>query len=193
MTTTCPKCSHVRQSAEHAPEWQCPSCGVAYAKVGDAGRNTVPPSTGKMRYAAATETTESGFPWLKLVLFVLLLYGAWTVTKIDRHKVAENTDIIREAPAGNLQKLAASVKPGDVVIYTTTSCPYCAQAKGWLNQNGFAYTECDTEADAACASAFRSLGGVGVPHLVVRGAQMKDGFDSDQFVSLLRKMKQRRL
>jgi len=28
----CPKCRHVRQANEVAPDWQCPKCGVAYAK-----------------------------------------------------------------------------------------------------------------------------------------------------------------
>jgi hypothetical protein len=30
--TTCPKCAHVRAPADFAPEWQCPRCGIAYAK-----------------------------------------------------------------------------------------------------------------------------------------------------------------
>jgi uncharacterized protein YxjI len=28
----CPKCGHVRAASETAPEWQCPACGIAYAK-----------------------------------------------------------------------------------------------------------------------------------------------------------------
>src|SRR5262245_2912657 len=28
----CPKCKHVRTANEVAPDWQCPACGVAYAK-----------------------------------------------------------------------------------------------------------------------------------------------------------------
>lgn len=28
----CPKCAHVRSESEVAPDWQCPKCGVAYAK-----------------------------------------------------------------------------------------------------------------------------------------------------------------
>jgi len=28
----CPKCKHVRAATEVAPDWQCPKCGVAYAK-----------------------------------------------------------------------------------------------------------------------------------------------------------------
>jgi hypothetical protein len=30
--TACPKCGYVRKPAETAPDWQCPSCGIAYAK-----------------------------------------------------------------------------------------------------------------------------------------------------------------
>ena len=30
--TTCPKCAYVRKPADTAPAWQCPSCGIAYAK-----------------------------------------------------------------------------------------------------------------------------------------------------------------
>ncbi len=32
MTTTCPKCSYVRLATDDAPDWQCPSCGIAYHK-----------------------------------------------------------------------------------------------------------------------------------------------------------------
>jgi uncharacterized protein YxjI/ribosomal protein L37AE/L43A len=28
----CPKCGHLRAASETAPEWQCPGCGIAYAK-----------------------------------------------------------------------------------------------------------------------------------------------------------------
>lgn len=33
MIKKCPKCGYQRQSSDVAPDWQCPSCGVAYAKV----------------------------------------------------------------------------------------------------------------------------------------------------------------
>lgn len=32
MTTTCPKCSHTRQPTDTAPDYECPSCGIIYAK-----------------------------------------------------------------------------------------------------------------------------------------------------------------
>ena len=36
-----------------------------------------------------------------------------------------------------IQTLAASVKAEEVVMYSTTECPHCHAAKGWLAQNGF--------------------------------------------------------
>lgn len=30
----CPKCAHVRSESETAPDWQCPKCGIVYAKFG---------------------------------------------------------------------------------------------------------------------------------------------------------------
>lgn len=45
MTTICPKCRHVRQATEIAPAWQCPACGVAYAKAADAVRAPALPMT----------------------------------------------------------------------------------------------------------------------------------------------------
>lgn len=33
MAIKCPKCGHERGPGEQGPAWQCPGCGVAYAKV----------------------------------------------------------------------------------------------------------------------------------------------------------------
>lgn len=33
MATTCPKCGYTRRAQDHAPQWQCPQCEVAYVKV----------------------------------------------------------------------------------------------------------------------------------------------------------------
>jgi len=85
-----------------------------------------------------------------------------------------------------LRRLASKVSEGEIVIYTTTECPYCAQAKAWMTQYGFTYTECDTEASRDCADELEKLRGNGVPYLIVRGHHMKEGFDSDEFVSALR-------
>jgi hypothetical protein len=37
----CPKCAYVRLATDVAPEWQCPSCEVAYAKARGPGGESV--------------------------------------------------------------------------------------------------------------------------------------------------------
>lgn len=44
MAIKCPKCGYQRQAEDTAPAWQCPSCGVAYAKVmGSSARASLDP------------------------------------------------------------------------------------------------------------------------------------------------------
>jgi glutaredoxin len=89
-----------------------------------------------------------------------------------------------------IQILAASVQPEEVVTYSTTECPYCHAAKGWLAQNGFAFTECNMSVERRCEAEFKAYGGNGTPFLVTRRGgkehHMKDGFDSDEFLAALR-------
>ncbi len=52
----------------------------------------------------------------------------------------------------------------DVVVYTTTTCPYCASVKQYLSSRGVAYTERNVERDgAAAAEMVRLSGQQGVP------------------------------
>jgi hypothetical protein len=48
----CPKCGYERQRVEDAPAWQCPSCKIAYAKVGAPAE--VPSAAARAAAAAAT-------------------------------------------------------------------------------------------------------------------------------------------
>ncbi len=86
-----------------------------------------------------------------------------------------------------LQALARGVGPGEVVMYTTSECPYCAQARSWLSQYGFAYSDCNMSLDRHCEQEMQSHGGNGVPYLIVRGHHMKNGFDSDEFIAALQR------
>ena len=39
----CPKCGYERQPADLAPDWQCPSCKVAYVKAAQANKTEIKP------------------------------------------------------------------------------------------------------------------------------------------------------
>lgn len=134
---------------------------------------------------------DKGSAWSKALAAVIVLIGLWSGYRaVERSASATgalaNTGDSESRSEFDLRNLAASVKPGDVTIYTTTDCPHSRAAKAWMSQHGFAYIECDVQARPACASQLQALGGDGVPFLRVRGQSMKDGFDSDQFTALLR-------
>jgi len=114
---------------------------------------------------------------MNLMIRSLIIVFALALTSCDK-----STDLT----ADDIQTLAETVRADEVVMYTTSSCPYGAQAASWLRQHGFAYTECNMSTTPACEQAFLAHGGDGTPYLIVRGHHMKDGFDSDEFLAALR-------
>ena len=85
-------------------------------------------------------------------------------------------------PAATPQPQARAALP--VVMYATSWCPYCAQAREYFGRNGIAYTEHDIEKSAAANAEFRRLGGRGVP-LILVGREKMSGFSELGFESLL--------
>lgn len=86
----CPKCSYARQPSDSAPAWQCPSCGIAYAKYAQylqqakagATQLVVPPKTGE----AAPPVALDGSIWLLLTVNIAALAVAewqdWPVPQL---------------------------------------------------------------------------------------------------------------
>jgi glutaredoxin 3 len=65
----------------------------------------------------------------------------------------------------------------DVLIYTTTACPYCVQAKRLLSHKGVPYTEVDVTADIARRQEMiQASGRRTVPQIFI-GEQSIGGFD----------------
>lgn len=65
----------------------------------------------------------------------------------------------------------------EVVIYTTTACPYCVQAKRLLDRKGVPYTEIDVSMDAEKrAEMMRASGRRTVPQIFI-AEQSIGGFD----------------
>jgi len=69
MPVICPKCSHVRPSDATNPDWQCPSCGVCYAKVSAGGAEPVRPP----RRIPANAGQRPRLGWLLLAIPPLAL------------------------------------------------------------------------------------------------------------------------
>jgi glutaredoxin len=186
MPQTCPKCHHVRQPADTGPSWQCPACGVAYAKVAIASAADPTPydaRTQARRNDAASAKLASSRPpkprWLAALLLAFTAYALWSGVQAA---LSERGGATRQ----ELRALAATVRSGEVVMYSTQDCGYCVQAKRWLTRHGFAFTECDIEREVRCEREFADHSADGTPFLLVRGQPMPNGFDADEFVALLR-------
>ena len=73
-----------------------------------------------------------------------------------------------------------------VILYATAWCGYCTKARAFLNERGIAYHEYDIEKSKEGHAQYRSLGGSGVPVLLVNGTVVK-GFNPNQILALLQK------
>ncbi|WP_293931179.1 glutaredoxin family protein [Iodobacter sp.] len=116
------------------------------------------------------------------VITIIILIGAFSAAWRHYQHPSPSSD---SYSSQQINQLASMIKPNEVVMYSTTECVYCHEAKAWLNQNNVAFTECNMSIEERCQQEFNSYGAIGTPFLIVRGHHMKDGFDSDEFLQAL--------
>lgn len=74
-----------------------------------------------------------------------------------------------------------------VKVYSTPSCPYCAMAKGFLNEQNIEFEDVDVGADHEAAKEMvDKTGHMGVPVIDIDG-RIVLGFDKVAIVKALRK------
>jgi len=86
--------------------------------------------------------------------------------------------------------LAALARPGDIVMLSSVTCTYCAQARAWFTAQQVPFSECFIELDAACAQRYRALMAPGTPTLLVRG-QRQVGFSAERVLQGLQAVQAR--
>jgi len=85
------------------------------------------------------------------------------------------------APTSNMSKK----KPGKgVVIYTSSTCGYCKQAKAWLRQKKVLFTERNITTSRSARREYDKLGARGVPVILV-GKQRLNGFSASRLQAAL--------
>ena len=89
--------------------------------------------------------------------------------------VGEQPDKGPAAPAG--EKKEFSVRPAEITIYTTPTCPWCHKAKAWFRDKKIRYKEIDVTSDRSGAEEMvRISGQTGVPVIIV-GSEVIVGFN----------------
>lgn len=109
--------------------------------------------------------------WRSLLVIVAVVWGSSQAWSWWRQTQATQT-------------VQAQARAGDILMLTTTDCPYCAKARAWFKQHAVPWQECNIEQHDACRRLFDAQGAPGVPLLNVRG-QWRLGFDADWMATTL--------
>jgi glutaredoxin/ribosomal protein L37AE/L43A len=168
MPTICPKCNYARKESDTNSEWQCPSCPVAYNKVGDTQYSERGIGlTSKGAYRPQIERSSNTWKWLLAAALVVGI-GRQSNLFSKRAVFDSGTDPIVQ-PDGQ----------PTVILYSASWCGYCRAAREFFIQNGIAYSEHDMEKSAAGIEGYRKLGGGGVPIILIGGEKIR-GFSQAQ-------------
>lgn len=79
---------------------------------------------------------------------------------------------------------AFAAKDNSVVLYGTSTCSYCKQAREYLRSQGVNFQDYDIENSEEAKNKFQSLNGQGVP-LIIVGKTRLDGFDRNDLHTAL--------
>lgn len=167
MTRICPKCSYARKPTDEAPEWQCPSCQVAYIKA-----SGEPVSANYGRYSAAVEKSASSGVLKWVVILAVFGAGLYFSKPFWSGKTA------------SVVSTANAAQP-EVILYATDWCGYCAATRQLFDANGITYTELDIEKTSAGYEGHKKLNGNGVP-LIVIGDKVIRGYSEGEIRSSLK-------
>lgn len=75
MSVTCPKCNYTRQPGDTAPAYECPRCGIIYAKYGATVHTTEAPPK--------AQTTHRRKTFLAGIVLLAIGLGGWQWTRIS--------------------------------------------------------------------------------------------------------------
>lgn len=113
METVCQACGYQRKPTDQVPDWECPSCGKAYAKTSDASPRALQGDS--RRYHSDSRTSTRPNPWgvVSLILGVACVpfVLAWFWMMIDTTRVTSH-------PVPPDRVIPARMKGGQIVYVT---------------------------------------------------------------------------
>lgn len=163
----CPKCGYSRTFGETAPDWQCPSCGVAYAKA-EAGKG------GEARERRPSRS--AGFPIGRIIVVAVMVAIGWAMVPGSRH--------------GSGLVPRENVANASIVMYSLTTCGYCNAKRAELKARGIPFVEYFIDTDRAhreelfeklIAAGYKG-GGIGTPTFEVNGKMLPNNPSLDTLI-----------
>ena len=106
----CPNCQYIRKETDTEPDWQCPACGIAYAKA--MGVNQRLKSSGRPRYRIKNQYGKRTKLDLALSLFFFASLISLTISFWQSKQLPKTDEIVAEMDNEPIQK-ATSSRPFD--------------------------------------------------------------------------------
>lgn len=85
----------------------------------------------------------------------------------------------------------SALSASDVVMYSTSWCPYCRKARQYFEQADIPYAEYDVEKSARAMAEYQQLSGRGVPVIQI-GSTVVQGFDASAIRTAIEQLLQQR-
>ena len=98
----CPKCHYQRQATDNpTPDWQCPACGVAYAKVNNVNQSAIIPPSQRAQHANQFgKRTPLEYA---LTLFVLCSILLLVISLAKKDRLPDHTQLLPELKQNPVQ------------------------------------------------------------------------------------------
>lgn len=110
-------------------------------------------------------------PIVGLTFGYAVFHGYRVVTEPSPLQAGDFADVVAEVGA-------------PVVLLSTSTCPWCAKARQWLDAQGVPYRDCVTDVDPFAGALFDRLDAQTVPKLM-NATQIVTGFDPGLFERLV--------
>ncbi|MEH6344843.1 MAG: glutaredoxin family protein [Bermanella sp.] len=94
--------------------------------------------------------------------------------------IKAEVNLYTDVPIDYIFASSASGKGKKVIMYSTSWCGYCAQARKYFKKKGIPYIDYDIEKNKKAKRKYDILGGVGVP-LILVGKKSMTGFSIPAF------------
>ncbi len=95
-------------------------------------------------------------------------------------EISSYRSVTVEPVADDANTAVQAVEAKPVIMFATSWCGYCRQARKHFRANGIPYKEYDIEKSENAAKAFKKLNGRGVPVILI-GRKRMNGFNAETF------------
>ncbi|MDE2413242.1 MAG: hypothetical protein KGM60_00605 [Comamonadaceae bacterium] len=141
----CPKCSYERKSTDHAPDYECPSCGIIYDKYRPAGTSTTTLSSARKTKSLEKDGDLDGnrgrkfnFPPWAIPIFIGLIVGYFAGREHIKYELRQTFQAAAEGITKGFSTALGSAPPEQKKVSPPVAKPKTPpQLSATLEKKGF--------------------------------------------------------